>query len=140
VVNHLPAWLEAPVMWLRDPNESLYRRLRESGVEVSGAHRTLEATRAGERLGRLLELPPGAPVVAIHSVAWDSHGRPYDCYRAWLRTDRLTIEMAVGATPDVIDTRFGTPPARYGVVRPGSVASSETAPGDGRARRTTGSR
>ena len=110
VVNYLPAWLAEAVLSLKDPNESLYRRLKESmRIEVAGAHRTLEATRAGGSLGKLLELTPGAPVVAIHSVAWDRQHRPFDCYRAWLRTDRLTIEIGVGASPETLHTRLGTP-------------------------------
>jgi GntR family transcriptional regulator len=113
VVNYLPAWLAEAVLSLKDPNESLYRRLKESmRIEVAGAHRTLEATRAGGSLGKLLELTPGAPVVAIHSVAWDRQHRPFDCYRAWLRTDRLTIEIGVGASPETLHTRLGTPLAK----------------------------
>jgi GntR family transcriptional regulator len=113
VVNHLPAWLAEPVLSMQDPNESLYRLLKESmGVEVAGAHRTLEAIRAGSRLGPLLEVPPSAPVVAIHSVAWDRQLRPFDCYRAWLRTDRLTIEIGVGASPETLHTHLGAPTVR----------------------------
>ena len=113
VVNYLPAWLADAVLSLTDPSESLYRRLKESmRIEVAGAHRTLEATRAGGSLGKLLELTPGAPVVAIHSVAWDRQHRPFDCYRAWLRTDRLTIEIGVGASPETLHTRLGAPQAK----------------------------
>lgn len=113
VVNYLPAWLADAVLSLKDPNESLYRRLKESlRIEVAGAHRTLEATRAGGSLGKLLELTPGAPVVAVHSVAWDRQHRPFDCYRAWLRTDRLTIEIGVGASPETLHTRLGAPQTR----------------------------
>ncbi len=51
-------------------------------------------------------------MVAIHSVAWDRQHRPFDCYRAWLRTDRLTIEIGVGASPETLHTRLGTPLAK----------------------------
>lgn len=38
------------------------------------------------------------------SVAWDSEMRPFDCYRAWLRTDRTRIDIQVsgpqGATSE----------------------------------------
>jgi GntR family transcriptional regulator len=118
VVNYLPAWLAEAVLSLKDPNESLYRRLKESmRVEVAGAHRTLEATRAGGSLGKLLELTPGAPVVAIHSVAWDRQHRPFDCYRAWLRTDRLTIEIGVGSSPETLHTRLGAPQTKDNFVQ-----------------------
>ena len=125
VVNHLPSWLADAVLSLKDPNESLYRLLKESmRVEVAGAHRTLEAIRAGGRLGKLLELSPGAPVVAIHSVAWDRQHRPFDCYLAWLRTDRLTIEIGVGASPETLHTRLGTPQVRDTYVQVGPAGLS----------------
>jgi GntR family transcriptional regulator len=123
VVNHLPSWVADAVLSLTDPNESLYRLLKESmRIEVAGAHRTLEAIRAGGRLGKLLELSPGAPVVAIHSVAWDRQHRPFDCYLAWLRTDRLTIEIGVGASPETLHTRLGTPQVRDNYVQAGPAA------------------
>jgi hypothetical protein len=28
-------------------------------------------------------------------VAWDADLRPFDCYRAWLRTDRTRIDVQV---------------------------------------------
>ena len=125
VVNHLPSWLADAVLSLKDPNESLYRLLKESmRVEVAGADRTLEAIRAGGRLGKLLELSPGAPVVAIHSVAWDRQHRPFDCYLAWLRTDRLTIEIGVGASPETLHTRLGTPQVRDTYVQVGTAGLS----------------
>jgi GntR family transcriptional regulator len=96
-VNHLPVALARSVLSLRDPNQSLYLRLKRfAGIEVGGARRTLVAVAVGERLGDLLELRPSAPVVAIESVAWDTRHRPFDCYRAWLRTDRLAIEVEAG--------------------------------------------
>jgi GntR family transcriptional regulator len=100
VVNHLPMEYADAVLSMADPNESLYARLRQlTGVEVVGASRTLEAILVGERLGALLELPPSAPAVAVHSVSWDREQRAFDCYAAWLRTDRLTIDIDVGTAP-----------------------------------------
>jgi GntR family transcriptional regulator len=100
VVNYLPMEYADAVLSMTDPNESLYGRLRRlTGVEVAGASRTLEAVPVGERMGSLLELNPSAPVAAVHSVSWDRDQRAFDCYAAWLRTDRLTIDMDVGTTP-----------------------------------------
>ncbi len=97
VVNHLTADLADAVLSMTDPNESLYGRLKEkTGIEVAAAHRTLEAVHVGERLGALLELESSAPAVAIHSVSWDQTGRAFDCYGAWVRTDRMTIDIDVG--------------------------------------------
>jgi GntR family transcriptional regulator len=99
VVNHLPDHAADAALAIRNPSESLYRRLRElAGVEPYGGQRTLEAIAAPEWLAELLELGPGAPVAFIESVAWDAQMRPFDCYRAWLRTDRTRIDVQVSGT------------------------------------------
>jgi GntR family transcriptional regulator len=93
VVNHLVDALADVALEVGKPNESLYRRLRErAGVVPHGGRRTLEAIAAEARIASLLELEAGAPVAYIESVAWDDEMRPFDCYRAWLRTDRTRIE------------------------------------------------
>jgi GntR family transcriptional regulator len=99
VVNHLPERYAAAVLTLADPNESLYGRLAsEHGITVQGARRVLEAVTAGRRLAGLLEVDRGAPLAFIESVSWDAGGRPFDCYRAWVRTDRMRIEIEAQAT------------------------------------------
>jgi GntR family transcriptional regulator len=100
VVNHLPIRHEKAAQRLVDPNESLYRALaEEDGVTVAGARRVLQATEAGKQLARLLEVKPGTAVAFIESVSWDADMRPFDCYRAWVRTDRLKIDVQVTAPP-----------------------------------------
>jgi GntR family transcriptional regulator len=94
VVNHLPEDVADAALALGNPNESLYRRLeQQAGIVARGGRRTLEAVAAEPWLAELLELKPGAPVAFIQSVAWDSELRPFDCYRAWLRTDRTRIDI-----------------------------------------------
>jgi GntR family transcriptional regulator len=96
VVNHLPRHLADSALAADNANESLYRRLAErAGVVPHGGRRTLEAINTDERLAGLLELEPGAAVAFIESVAWDTELRPFDCYRAWLRTDRTRIDVQV---------------------------------------------
>lgn len=96
VVNHLPRHVAEAALATENHNESLYRRLAEqAGVEAHGGRRTLEAINADEPLAALLELEPGAAVAYIESVAWDADLRPFDCYRAWLRTDRTRIDVQV---------------------------------------------
>jgi hypothetical protein len=63
------------------------------GVVPHGGGRTLEAVPADDEVAGLLELALGAPVAFIGSVAWDEDTRPFDCYRAWLRTDRTKIDI-----------------------------------------------
>jgi len=96
VINHLPDRLADAALAITNPDESLYRRLRErAGVMPHGGRRTLEAIAAEEWAAALLEVVPGAPIAFIDSVAWDAEMRPFDCYRAWLRTDRTRIEIQV---------------------------------------------
>jgi GntR family transcriptional regulator len=100
VVNHLVERVAEAALALVNPNESLYRRLRDrAGITPHGGRRTLEAVAAEPRIASLLELERGAPVAFIESVSWDAEMRPFDCYRAWLRTDRTRIDIqAAGPT------------------------------------------
>lgn len=108
VINHLPYRLADAALTVDDPNESLYRRLAErAGVEPHGGRRTLEAVAAEERLADMLELVAGAPVALIQSVAWDADMRPFDCYRAWLRTDRTRIDIEVAGPAGVMAQPLG---------------------------------
>jgi hypothetical protein len=37
--------------------------------------------------------------VYIESVVWDASLKPFHCYRAWVRTDRMRIEIQVVPAP-----------------------------------------
>ncbi len=100
VVNHLVEELADAALEIANPNESLYRRLAErAGIAAGGGRRTLEARAAEPWLAELLELDAGAPVAFIESVAWDAEMRPFDCYRAWLRTDRIRVDIQAAGRP-----------------------------------------
>ncbi|HYX86740.1 MAG TPA: GntR family transcriptional regulator [Gaiellales bacterium] len=106
VSDYLPERLADTVLGLRDdPSESLYERLKRlEGLEVAGGRRAVEAAAAGPKLAKLLEVEPGSPLAFIESVLWDRDLVPFHCFRTWLRTDRIRIEMEVssarpGATP-----------------------------------------
>jgi hypothetical protein len=59
--QHLTYRLADAAAAVGDPNESLYRRLRErAGIEPHGGRRTLKAVAVEERLVEMLELAPGA--------------------------------------------------------------------------------
>lgn len=97
VVNCLSLRTADAVMGL-EPDESLYQRLlAHGGISLAGGRRSLEAVTAGPKLAKLLELKDGDSVVYIESVTWDESGRPIDCYHAWLRTDRMRLEIEVTA-------------------------------------------
>jgi GntR family transcriptional regulator len=96
VINYLPERLGDLVLGMKDPHESLYRRLVAKGaVTISGGRRSVEAVSAGERLASLLEVDPQAALAYIESVSWDDDLHPFDCYQAWLRTDRMQLEIMV---------------------------------------------
>jgi GntR family transcriptional regulator len=96
VVNCLPDELSEVVLSMEDPHESLYRRLLENGsVTISGGRRSVEAVSAGAKLANLLEVQPETALAYIESVSWDDDLRPFDCYQAWLRTDRMRLDIVV---------------------------------------------
>ena len=101
VVNHLPHEYAAILPEIRRTSTaSLYWTLREQcGVEVAGSSRTLEAVSAPPPLARRLGVPSRYPLVYIQSVTRDATGKPIDCYRAWLRTDRLRIAVETDTWP-----------------------------------------
>lgn len=95
VVNYLPADYAGLLPELvSSPTASLYRLLRERyGVDLTGSSRVLEAVPAPKACASRLEVARNSPVAFIESVSWDATGRNVDCYRAWLRTDRLQISV-----------------------------------------------
>jgi GntR family transcriptional regulator len=95
VVNHLAEPYADLLPEIRaSSTTSLYRLLRERhGVSLVGSSRVLEAVGAPAVCASRLRVPRGAPVAFIQSVSWDEASAPTDCYRAWLRTDRLRISV-----------------------------------------------
>lgn len=77
-------------------SHSLYTFMDEvCGILVRSGHRTVEAAATSHRLAKLLELPPGAPVLYICGVGRDLAGRPVEMFEAWHRGDRTQIEIEV---------------------------------------------
>ena len=95
VVSHLIKELVELVRGAELEEGSLYGSLHEHGFEVCGGRRVVEATRAGDDAARLLRIEAGAPVLHVQAVSWDAELRPFECYRAWHRSDRTTIEVQV---------------------------------------------
>jgi GntR family transcriptional regulator len=96
VVNHLVPELADAIQSADLAKASLYGTLRErKGISVSGGRRTVEAVNAHDHLTELLEVEEGAPLLFVESVSWNADGRPFECYRAWHRSDRSRIEVQV---------------------------------------------
>jgi len=94
-VNHLPAEFAAVLPEIRKSSTaSLYWTLRKQyGVEVASSSRMLEAVAASPSLARHLVVPRRFPLVYVESVTRDAAAKPINCYRSWLRTDRLRIAV-----------------------------------------------
>jgi GntR family transcriptional regulator len=96
VQSHLIEELADVVLSTELETTSLYGVLEaERGLEVCGGRRVVEAMTARDELASLLEVEPGAAVLQVEAVSWDSSLRPFECYRAWHRSDRTTIEVQV---------------------------------------------
>lgn len=96
VINHLPERFMETVMGTDLETGSLYRALQKAhAVTVAGGRRIVEAVAADEKIGRLLEVSEGSPLLFVESVSWDEDGAPVECYRAWHRPDRTKIEVQV---------------------------------------------
>lgn len=103
VVNHLPDEYSAILPEIRRTSTaSLYWTLRQQcGVEVAASSRVLEAVAASPAIARHLVVPRRFPLVYIQSVTRDATSKPIDCYRAWLRTDRLRIAVETDTWPSL---------------------------------------
>lgn len=98
VMNYLPESVADAVLDL-EPDESLYKRLADRGaIAVVAGNRSIGAVNAGAKLAELLEVDAGAALAYIESVSRDRDGQPVDCYRAWLRTDRMRIDVQVATS------------------------------------------
>ena len=96
VESHLLEELADVVLETELETGSLYGALKaQRGLEVAGGRRVVEATTARDELASLLQIEPGAAVLQVQAVSWDASLRPFECYRAWHRSDRTTIEVQV---------------------------------------------
>jgi GntR family transcriptional regulator len=96
VQNHLLGEFAGTLLEADLTRASLYATLRERhGISVEGGRRVVEAVTASDRLAELLAVEPGFPLLFVESVSWNAGGRPFECYRAWHRSDRSRIEVRV---------------------------------------------
>jgi GntR family transcriptional regulator len=75
---------------------SLYELLESGyGLQPSEAEERVEVVGATAAEARVLELRPGAPLVAIARTAWGADGRPYERSHDLFRADRVRIVVRV---------------------------------------------
>jgi GntR family transcriptional regulator len=71
---------------------SLYELLQTGyGLEPGEAEERIEVVAAGAPEARLLELRPGAPLLAVARIAWDADGRAFERSHDLFRADRARI-------------------------------------------------
>lgn len=76
---------------------SLYRLLAEEyGCVPTTASYTMQAVAADERQAALLDLEPGAPILASSQVANDQTGRPFQICLFSYRGDRYRMQVRLG--------------------------------------------
>jgi GntR family transcriptional regulator len=98
VQNHLVPELADALLGADLRRASLYGTLRERhGITVAGGRRTVEAVTARDRVSDLLDVEENTPLLLVESVSWNDEGRPFECYRAWHRSERSRIEVQVVA-------------------------------------------
>jgi len=96
-LNYLPERFTDAVVSLQSaPLGSLYETLRRThGTTVVGGRRTIDAIVAGADLAQVLEVTEDAPLLFVEAVDLDAAHRPFDCYRTWLRPDRMKLRVEV---------------------------------------------
>jgi GntR family transcriptional regulator len=95
-LNFLPEEL-APIVapLANESHGSLYEVLERHGLAVAGGRRIVGSVIAGERFAELLEVAALDPLLVVEGVDWDQSHTPFDCYRTWIRPDRMKIEVQV---------------------------------------------
>jgi GntR family transcriptional regulator len=90
----------------RSLSGSLYELLeREYGLRPGEAEERIEVVVAETTETRLLDVPRGAPLLAIARTAWDRDGRPFERSHDLFRADRARIVVrarAADAAPAVV--------------------------------------
>ena len=77
-------------------NKPLYDTLRRQyGVVFDKAERWIEATAAAGEVARLLEVPPGAPVLRIESLSGIPDDLMVEFYTAYHRSDQARLHFTV---------------------------------------------
>lgn len=96
VVSHFVEELAGAVLGADLESGSLYGALRErEELVVVGGRRVVEAVGAPGEVARPLGVREGRPLLYVEAVSWGEEARPFECYRAWYRSDNAQIEVHV---------------------------------------------
>jgi GntR family transcriptional regulator len=89
----LPAALAGDLTLDAVTDASLYALLAARGLRPHRAIRHLRAINADAELAALLDIAPGAALIATERVSWTAQGRPIEHARAHYRGDRYDFVM-----------------------------------------------
>ncbi len=78
---------------------SLLRLIERAGAQITGAKQSVSATAADRRVGDLLGVDVGAPLLAVTRVVFDQDGQGLEHIRALYRPDMYEFELDL--TPSV---------------------------------------
>nr|WP_307818880.1 GntR family transcriptional regulator [Streptomyces sabulosicollis] len=88
-------------------HQSLYALLEgKYGVSLDHGRRLVEAVPAAPSVAEALGVDAHAPVLLLHSTAWDQEGRPVEYFTAYHRADRSRFQVHVRRR-----RRAGAPPS-----------------------------
>ena len=76
-----------------DFSGSLYGLIESRGVELAGCQNVIEASVADQRLGGLLEVKKGFPILVLRRTSYDSSGRPVLYEDAYFRGDMYSYAI-----------------------------------------------
>jgi DNA-binding GntR family transcriptional regulator len=96
--NYLPAALLDPG-WEDLEKGGLYQLLRAAGVTLHSARQSLGARAASDEEARLLDEPPGAPLLTMERTAFDDTGAAVEYGTHVYRASRYTFDMRLLVRP-----------------------------------------
>ncbi|GAB2883112.1 GntR family transcriptional regulator [Streptomyces mayteni] len=94
--TQLPRDIGEPLLRAQLEDVSLFGILeREYGVRFERARRTIVAEQASDHVAEALRMTPGAPVLVMRSVSFDSSGRAIERFAGFHRGDRSRLDVEV---------------------------------------------
>lgn len=97
-----PSWIEPVGRLLLDADldgGSVYAQLAARGVVFAEGHQTISALAADAGDAELLGVRPGAPLLEVERLAFDSDGRPLEYSHDRYRGDAFSITLHVDVDP-----------------------------------------
>ena len=96
LITHVPATIAQNYDESALASTSLFVLLERSGVKVNHATQTISATLATQEMAEALDVPVGAPLIALQRIVFDVDGRGVEHLEAFYRPDRYRIQVDLG--------------------------------------------